>query len=145
MAKKRFAQEEEQKIIEAIGIAEKNTSGEIRVHIESHCKSANVLDRAVELFAKLEMHKTVQRNGVLFYLAIEDHKFAIIGDKGINSIVGPGFWDQEKELMSGYFKDGQIVDGLVAGITEVGLKLREYFPYADDDINELSDDISYGG
>ena len=125
-------------------MAELNTSGEIRVHLEAHCNKPNVLDRAAELFAKLDMHKTLQRNGVLIYMAIDDHKFAIIGDAGINAAVGAGFWEREKGWMAARLEEGKIVEGLVEGIEEVGQKLKQFFPYMEDDVNELSDDISYG-
>ena len=90
------------------------------------------------------MQKTKLRNGVLFYLSIEDKKFAIIGDVGINAKVSDDFWDEVKNMMLGHFKQGEFAEGLVNGILKSGKQLKEYFPYMEDDINELSDDISYG-
>ena len=83
------------KIIKAIEMAELNTSGEIRVHIESKCKE-DTLDHAAFIFEKLEMHKTEQRNGILFYIALKDHKFAVLGDAGIHQKVGDEFWGKVK-------------------------------------------------
>ncbi len=138
-----LSKEEEQQVVQAIQSAEHQTSGEIRVHIESVCKG-NVLDRAAWLFKSLKMHKTEHRNGVLIYLSTSDRKFAIIGDAGINAVVPAGFWDDAKALMIGNFSKGEMVEGFVAGIGKVGEKLKAFFPYQEDDVDELSDEISYG-
>lgn len=141
---KNFLNETDKKsIVEAIKEAELNTSGEIRVHIESRCKG-DVLDRAAYLFKKLQMHKTEQRNGVLFYLAYTDRKFAILGDGGINEKVPENFWDMIKEKMSEKFKEGKFSEGLAEGIKESGQQLKAHFPHMSDDVNELSDEISFG-
>lgn len=143
MLKDFFTAEEQQSIVNAIKEAEKETSGEIRVHIDKTCKE-DVLDRAAFLFAKLDMHKTELRNGVLFYLATADHKFAIIGDAGINAKVPLNFWDETKNLMLGHFKEGRFAQGLIEGILMSGVQLRTHFPYHKDDVNEISDEISFG-
>lgn len=138
-----FTKEQKQEIEKAIKTAELNTSGEVRVHIESKC-TGNELDRAAYWFAELKMHKTEKRNGVLFYMAIEDRKFAIIGDIGINAKVETDFWDTTKELMLGFFKDGKYTQGISVGIIQAGLQLKKHFPYQSDDVNELVDEISFG-
>ncbi|MFW6290642.1 MAG: TPM domain-containing protein, partial [Mariniphaga sp.] len=141
--RKYFTEKEKLQIKNAIHAAEFNTSGEIRVHIEKHCKE-DVLDRAAYIFEKLEMHKTKLRNGVLFYLALEDHRFAILGDAGINQKVPDNFWEQIKEEMAAQFKEGNVTQGLINGITMAGEKLKQYFPWQKDDVNELSNDLSFG-
>ncbi len=138
-----FSKEEQTAIKQAIVEAETNTSGEIRIHIENRCPD-DVMDRAAFLFAKLEMHKTQLRNGVLFYLAIRDHKFAILGDAGINAKVPESFWNHTTEEILGYFKQGEFATGLAEGIKMAGQQLKTHFPYQADDVNELSDDISFG-
>ncbi len=138
-----FTEENKLEITNAIRVAETNTSGEIRVHIEKHCRE-NVLDRAAYIFEKLEMHKTKLRNGVLFYVALEDQKFAILGDAGINQKVPDNFWDEIKELVIGKFKEKMYTSGLSEGILKAGEQLKIHFPYKKDDVNELSDDISFG-
>ncbi len=144
MAEKLFTDKEKKSIVEAIKAAEKKTSGEIQVHLESHCKG-DVLDRAADVFEKLKMHKTKLRNGVLFYLAVEDHKFAILGDKGINAVVPKDFWDAIKDEMVKHFKEKKFAQGLIRGIEMSGKELKEHFPYDEDsDENELSDEISFG-
>jgi uncharacterized membrane protein len=142
-AKHFFTDQEQLQIREAIKEAELNTSGEVRVHIENTCKE-DVLDRAAYIFQKLQMHKTKLRNGVLFYLSVHDHKFAILGDMGINSTVEPGFWDEIKEGMAAKFREGDIADGLSEGILKAGDQLKVHFPYQKDDVNELDDEISFG-
>jgi uncharacterized membrane protein len=137
-----FSKEEKKQITDAIAQAELNTSGEIRLHVEGRCKP-DVLDRAAYVFEKLEMHKTAQRNGVLFYLAVYDRKFAILGDGGINKLVHEDFWDDIKMTMLGYFKEGKFADGLSKGILMAGEQLKANFPYQSDDVNELSDEISF--
>jgi len=137
-----FNKEEKKQITDAIGQAELNTSGEIRLHVEGRCK-LEVLDRAAYVFEKLEMHKTAQHNGVLFYLAIYDRKFAILGDGGINNLVHDDFWDEIKTIMLGYFKEGKFADGISKGILMAGEQLKSNFPYQSDDVNELSDEISF--
>ncbi len=138
-----FTEENKLQIANAIRVAELNTSGEIRIHIEKFCKG-DVLDQAAYVFEKLEMHKTELRNGVLFYLAIEDHKFAILGDAGINQKVTDDFWEKTKEVVLMNFKEGRITEGLTKGILMAGEQLKEHFPYQRDDKNELSNDISFG-
>ncbi len=130
-------------IVKAINEAENSTSGEIRVHLESSCK-ADVLDRATYIFKKLKMHKTALRNGVLIYLSVHDRQFAILGDVGINIKAPEGFWDQIKDLMIEKFSKGEIAIGLNDGILMIGEKLKTFFPIAHDDINELSNEISFG-
>jgi len=138
-----FSKEEKEKIIQSIKDAELATSGEIRLHMESRCKG-EALDRAVEMFAKLKMHETQLRNGTLIYLAVKDHKFAIFGDEGINEIVSDNFWEDAKDEMRDLFSKGEFQKGISRGIFLVGEKLKEFFPYQDDDVNELPDDISMG-
>ena len=103
------------------------------------------MDRAAWWFGKLNMHKTELRNGVLFYLAVKDHKFAILGDAGINAVTADDFWDHIKEKMQGSFSEGAFAAGLQEGILTAGQVLKEHFPYKDGDVNELSDEISFGG
>ncbi|MBC8319101.1 MAG: TPM domain-containing protein [Bacteroidetes bacterium] len=142
-AKSFFSKEEKSEIKKAILNAELDTSGEIRVHIENECKG-DVLDRASYLFDKLGMRKTGLHNGVLFYLAIESQKFAIIGDSGINKEVPENFWGDIKTLMSEKFNAGYFTEGLAMGITMAGVRLKKHFPHHIDDINELPDEISFG-
>jgi uncharacterized membrane protein len=141
-AKDFFSKSEEMQITQAIREAESNTSGEIRVHIENNCK-VEALDRAARVFDLLKMQKTALRNGVLFYLAIKDKKFAIIGDAGINSKVSENFWDEIKEMMLKHFTNGEYALGLSQGILRAGEQLKRYFKHQDDDVNELTDEISY--
>ncbi|MBK3518840.1 TPM domain-containing protein [Carboxylicivirga marina] len=143
MAKDFFNEDQRKLIVDAIKQAELDTSGEIRVHLDKHCDE-DVLDRAAHWFEKLQMHKTEQRNGVLFYLAYEDHKFAVLGDAGINQKVPEDFWNSIKNLMVTEFKEGRFAEGLANGIIESGKQLKKHFPYQTDDVNELSDDISFG-
>lgn len=135
--------EEEKSILEAIRLAEKNTSGEIRVHLESNCEG-DVMDRAQVVFKKLKMHKTKLRNGVLFYIATESRHFAILGDNGINEKVSSSFWDETKELVISKLKNEETAAGLEQGILKAGEQLKAFFPYESDDKNELSDEISTG-
>jgi len=138
-----FTDEENEDIILAIKNAELDTSGEIRVHIEEKCPG-EVLDRAAVIFEKLDMHKTELRNGVLFYLAIRNRKFAVLGDAGINKVVPENFWDEVRNIMLNHFRDNKFTDGLVEGITLAGQQLKKHFPFKHDDVNELADDISFG-
>ena len=132
---------EEQEIVHAIVEAEKNTSGEIRLHIEEHTEKSP-LERAQEVFFELKMDETQDRNGVLFYVCVSDKKFAILGDKGINEAVESDFWDCTKDTVIANFKEGNFKKGLVEGILRAGERLKKYFPYQSDDTNELSNEIS---
>lgn len=134
---------EEQQIVDAICMAEKNTSGEIRVHIEKTTSIAPI-NRAVEVFYELEMNKTKDANGVIIYVAVKDKKFAIYGDIGINNVVPSDFWESTKNIMTNHFKDGNFKDGLVEGITKAGEKLKHFFPFQENDTNELPNEISKG-
>jgi uncharacterized membrane protein len=135
--------EEEQDIIEAIRIAEQNTSGEIRIHIENSSK-LDAFDRAMEVFHYLKMDNTKQQNGVLIYVAVEDKTFVIYGDKGINDVVPKGFWDSTKDVIQSHFKQGNFKQGLIEGVLKAGKQLETHFPWIHGDTNELSDDISKG-
>ena len=134
--------DEDRRIVEAIKQAELNTSGEIKVHIENHCRG-NVEERSLVVFNHLKMNETKQRNGVLIYLAVKDHKFAILGDEGINKVVGDDFWNDVKDLMMSHFKEGRFAEGLEQGIQRCGEKLKAYFPHQNDNTNEIPDEISY--
>ena len=134
---------EEQEIVEAIGIAEKNTSGEIRVHIEKETSIA-AIDRAMEVFRTLNMENTQERNGVIVYVAVKSKQFAIYGDKGINEKVTDDFWDSTKDVMANHFKNGDFKKGLINGILKAGEQLKAHFPYHDEDLDELSNEISIG-
>jgi len=137
-----FTREQQEAIVRAIGEAEHATSGEIRVHIETSCK-ADVLDEAAWLFRKVGMHKTADRNGVLIYLALKERKFAIIGDTGINSVVPLGFWDNIRDHMKQRFSETLFTEGLTEGIIMAGMLLKEHFPHTRDDVNEITDTISF--
>ena len=143
MSKDTFSTEEHQRILSAIHDAEKDTSGEIRLFVEKDCKG-DVLDRAAFIFGELKMHKTELRNGVLFYIATGSHKFAVLGDAGINTKVSADFWDHIKEAMKKHFASGDLVTGLSEGIRMGGKALKEYFPYKPGDTNELSNEIEFG-
>lgn len=138
-----ISKEDQAKIVKSIEEAELNTSGEIRVHIEGSCKS-DPIQRAVLIFNKLKMFETAERNGVLIYVALKSKKFAIIGDNGINIKVPENFWEDVKEKIFTNFKDGNLTDGLCTAIEMAGTKLKEFFPRKDDDINEQSNEISFG-
>ena len=142
-AKDFFSPLEQEEIRLAINNAELDTSGEIRVHVENSCKG-DVLDRAAYVFKQLGMEKTELRNGVLIYLAVKSRKFAIIGDKGINSVVPAGFWDKIQQEMLDSFRRNDFCAGLCKAIESVGVNLKKFFPYQKDDVNELTDDISFG-
>lgn len=132
-----------QRLSLAVQQAEQQTSGEIRVFVDDHCKE-DVLDRAAFVFSKLGMEKTEQRNGVLIYVALNDRKFAIIGDAGIHARVGEVFWKEVKEQMASFFKKGKIIEGLEYAVLEAGMRLKEFFPRSSDDRNELSDEVHFG-
>lgn len=140
--------EEEAAVIEAIRTAEKNTSGEIRVHLEASSKlpgnnrDVDAYDRAANVFDMLNMQNTRQRNGVLIYVAIEDRTLVILGDKGINDKVDPFFWESTKDIIVDHFKNGETGHGLVNGILKAGEQLKVYFPYKKGDTNELPNEIS---
>jgi len=139
-----FTEEEKASIKQAIELAEKNTSGEIRVHIDEKCKG-DVVPVAQKVFAKLGMNHTKERNGVLFYLAVRDKKFAIIGDQGIHQKVPDGFWDHTRDGMMEKFKEQKFAKGLCDAIKEAGDQLKKHFPHLDNDRNELSDEVTFDG
>lgn len=132
---------EEKDIIEAIRQAELNTSGEIRVHIENCCEGGS-LQRAVNVFSILKMNNTKLQNAVLIYIAVHDHNFVIYGDKGINTVVADNFWDTTKESIQNQFTKGQFAEGLIKGIYLIGEQLKQFFPWSEDDKNELPNTIT---
>jgi uncharacterized membrane protein len=139
-----FSEAETQLIVQAIQHAETQTSGEIRLFIESKCKGGNPLERAKEVFADLSMHQTQQRNAVLIYIASKDHKMAIYGDEGIHSAVGQQYWEAEYTLMKTHFSQKEYAIGLQQSILHIGEKLKAHFPYQSNDKNELPNEIVFG-
>jgi uncharacterized membrane protein len=137
-----FTEDQQEDLRLSIMNAELDTSGEIRVHIENTCQG-EVMDRALVIFQKLEMHKTANRNGVLIYLAVKNRKFAIIGDEGIHKIVPENYWDSIKNRMLEHFRENRFTEGLIEAITETGRQLKKNFPYKVNDVNELPDEISF--
>lgn len=142
--KELFTEDEKTRIVQAIRHAERLTSGEIRLFVESRCKYVDPMDRAKEAFLSLGMEKTKLRNGVLLYLAMRDHQFAILGDQGIHEKVGNDFWQQEALLLKKHFSGNRIVEGIEVCVKEIGESLYHYFPYESGDQNELPDDIVFG-
>ena len=139
-----LSSDDELAIVQAIQEAEKKTSGEVRVHIEKKCPKKDPIKRAINLFQKLHMHKTDLRNGVIVYVATEDHLLAIWGDEGIHAKVGQEFWENTLITLQKDFKTNQIKNGLTKALLDIGEKLQQHFPYQKDDKNELDDSISYG-
>ena len=132
---------EEQEVIEAIRLAELKTSGELRVHLE-RTSDLEPFERAKQLFHSLKMDNTKEENGVLIYVAVDDRKFAICGDRGINKVVPTDFWESTKDLILNHFKKREFKLGLINGIHSAGEQLAKFFPWDNDDKNELSDEIS---
>lgn len=139
-----FSDAQVMRIESAIQDAEKNSSGEIRVHIEDHCKGGDPVICAQQVFHKVGMDKTALRNGVMFYLAVKDHQFSVIGDSGIHKHVPPGFWDLVRDTMQEQFKQHKFTEGLCQGISMTGIELKKYFPLSDTDKNELSNEVTFG-
>ncbi len=140
-----FSPEEKQEMVAAIREAERQTSGEVRVYIESHCRFVDPLDRAAEVFWLLKMENTEARNGVLIYIAIRDRQLAIFGDRGIHEKVGDVFWNQEVNQILSQFQRSSYTEAIVKMIHDIGQALKSHFPYdGEKDINELPDDIVFG-
>lgn len=137
-----FSEQEQNQIVEAIKTVEKNTSGEIRVHLESICWGDS-MERAKKVFKKLKMHETKEQNGILIYIATESHKIAVIGDGGIHKKLGKEYWDKIVQGIISKFKEGHPAQGLADAIIDCGEQLKHYFPYLSDDKNELHDSISF--
>lgn len=142
--KKFFSGEEQQLIVDAIRQAERSTSGEIRVYVESRCSYMDALDRAVEIFAEMGMQATKERNGVVLYVAIKDRQLAVFGDEGIHHKVGTDYWNDEVNKMIRAFNRENFAEGIAKCISDIGNALQHFFPYTDKDENELSDEIQFG-
>ena len=138
-----FTKEQEQRIVTSIRGAEGHTSGEIRVHLEREL-IGDALNVAARVFHELEMDSTDERNGVLIFIVPSMHRFAILGDKGINEKVPTDFWDEVRDVMQQYFRQGKFAEGVIEAVSLTGQKLKAYFPRKSDDRNELPDEISYG-
>jgi uncharacterized membrane protein len=137
-----FSAKEKTKIVQAIEAAEKKTSAEIRVHLERKAKN-DVVRHATEVFERIGMAKTANRNGVLFFMGVKSKRFSVIGDEGIHQQVPIQFWQDVVDVMSQKFKSDEFAEGLIEGIRIVSEKLAHYFPYHAGDVNELPDEISY--
>ncbi|MBC9934070.1 TPM domain-containing protein [Chitinophaga qingshengii] len=138
-----FSETDKNRLVQAIRVAERLTSGEIRLFVENRCSYVDPIDRAREAFTSLGMEKTKQRNGVLVYVALKDHQFAILGDQGIHDRVGNDFWQKEATLLRSHFQGNRIIEGIEECIREIGESLRTHFPHEAGDANELPDDIVF--
>ena len=132
------------RIVAAIASAEKETSGEVRVHIQPTVRGADIRTVAERTFERLGMTKTAARNGVLLFIASDDRRFTILGDSGIDQRVPPGFWDEIAAKLTIRFKNGEFTDGIVEALTMAGENLKKFFPRAEGDVNELPDEIDTG-
>ena len=140
-----FTDEEKQLIVEAVQNAERRTSGEVRVFVEHRCRYVNAIDRAIEIFENLQMHKTQLRNAVLVYVAVKDRQLAVFGDEGIHNKVGNEYWANEVVKMIHAFNRENIAQGIAQCVKNIGEALCTHFPYdKDTDKNELPDDIVFG-
>lgn len=140
-----FTEEEQQKVVDAIRSAERRTSGEVRVYVESKCRFVDPLDRAAELFYGLQMNETAERNGVLVYVAMKHRQLAVFADEGIYKRAGEGFWKKEVQTMLSHFNKENYAEGIAQVVKEIGEVLSEHFPYSEAaDKNELPDDIVFG-
>lgn len=139
-----FSLQEKQAIAHAVQQAELQTSGEIRVFVESKCNYVNAIDRAMELFDRLDMHKTTARNAVIIYVALKHKQVAIYADEGIYQKTGVEFWNEELNQMIQHFKNENVVDGITKVVEHIGEALKTHFPYHKDDINELPNNIVFG-
>ena len=133
---------DQQRIIAASQAAEGQTSGEVRVHVQPKATGGEIRHVAERTFERLGMTKTALRNGVLLFIATEEQRFVILGDKGIDEKVPAGFWDEIAAKLTVRFSKGEFTDGIVDAITAAGAQLREYFPRAEGDVNELADTIN---
>jgi len=140
-----FTAEEQQLIIDAIQNAERMTSGEVRVFVESKCSYMDAIDRAAELFFQLEMQKTDDRNAVLLYVAMKDRQLAVFGDEGIHEKVGNEYWNNAVQKMISNFNRENYAAGISEVVKDIGAALTKNFPFNNDtDKNELPDDIVFG-
>lgn len=140
-----FTHEENEQIVQAIKEAERQTSGELRIFVESRCKYVDPLDRAAELFSKLQMEKTALRNGVLFYVAVKDKQLAIFADSGIHAATGDQYWKDSVQHILSVFSKESVSAGITASVAKIGDALKTNFPYDEAvDKNELPDEIIFG-
>jgi uncharacterized membrane protein len=140
-----FTPEEQQLIVDAVRNAERMTSGEVRVFVENKCSYMNAIDRAAELFLKLEMDETNDRNAVLVYVAMKDKQLAVFGDEGIHKKVGNNYWNGEVDKMIKNFNRNNYAEGIKEVVIDIGEALTKHFPYNNDtDKNELPDEILFG-
>src|SRR5690242_17923707 len=140
-----FSEQEKEKVLQAIQNAERSTSGEVRVYVESHCRFVDAIDRAAEIFYSLKMNATELHNGVLVYVAMKDKQLAIFADDGIYKKAGTSFWKEEVAKMLQHFNKANYADGIATIVNEIGDSLHIHFPYdSSTDKNELPDDIVFG-
>ncbi len=133
--------EEETRVLAAIAEFESRSSGEIRVHLARRVEG-EILAHARRCFEQIGMTKTKLRNGVLFFVGVQDRRFAVLGDQGIDRVVPDDFWNACVTRVRERFAEGHFADGLCEGIELAGAALAEHFPIQPDDINELPDGIS---
>ncbi len=142
LAKSIFSDADLKSIEAEIKSFENKTSGELIVQFNTN-SFGQPYKKAKRIFEKHKMHRTKERNAVLFVLFLKEQKFAVYGDKGINERVPEGFWNGITEAMSLKFSQKEFVSGLIEGIRRAGEKLSEYFPVQEDDINELPDTLLF--
>lgn len=140
-----FTEEQNQRIVQTVQQAERQTSGEVRVYVESKCRFVDALDRAEEIFFQLQMDKTALHNGVLVYVAVKDKQVAVYADEGIHAKTGREYWLSTVSAMLQHFRQEHVINGICSAVQKIGEALQHHFPYdAATDKNELPDDIVFG-
>ena len=138
-----LSEEDLESLASAVREAEAHTSAEVRVHLDHTCEE-DALRRAIKVFERLGMHRTTERNGVLIYISVQDHKLAVIGDAGIHERVGEQYWRELVDAVRERMREQRSREGLIHAVAELGGTLGRHFPRRPDDRNELPDDVSLG-
>ncbi|UKB78996.1 MULTISPECIES: TPM domain-containing protein [Chryseobacterium] len=129
-------------LVEAIQSAEDHSTGEIRVHIDSNTENRDA-KTAFDVFKKLDMDKTADRNAVLFHVNFEKKYLTIIGDIGIHEKVRQSYWDHLHDYITAEFAKGNYHKALKSAILETGLELKKHFPVEGENPNQLSNEITF--
>jgi putative membrane protein len=110
-----------------------------RMFVTARRASEVAAEQAVLEFARLELHRTEARTGVLILVSLFERRIVVLGDAGIHAKVGDTQWAATRDAVLAGIDRDDLAGGLVEGIRACGDVLAREFPPASGDRNEVPD------
>jgi uncharacterized membrane protein len=119
---------EHERVHRAVQSAEKDTSVRIVVYI-SHRRVTDPMKAGHQAFKKLKLETEQEKAGLLFFIAPQSRKFAVLGGTALHEKLGQAWWDRLVQVLSADFRREKFTDGLVSVLDEIAPALKLHFPF----------------